>query len=787
MATLASKLVVSLLDRVTAPARAIGGSLGKLHDRASANNRAMNQMRGRMLDAAGVGYILAQAIAAPVRAAREFESSMADVNKVVDFAEPDGLKKMSANILAMSRRLPVAANGIADIVAAAGQAGMKGGELLAFAEIAAKVGVAFDISADETGEALAKIKTALGLTVDQTSELADVLNHLSNTSASSAPDLLNFMKRVGSVGLQYGFAARETAAFGSAMIAAGAPADVAATSFRNMGKALARGASATTANRRALKALGLDAKTVASSLQKDAVGTMQDVIARIRALPKEIQSSTVSDLFGDEARALMPLISNSGLLANALSEVASETKYLGSAQKEFEVRSTTFDARLQSFKNRLTEAAIAIGNALLPALSSLMDILSPLIGAITGLAVAYPQVTVAVFGLTAGLVALRVATLSARFAFLFLKGGALDAGMGVSRGAGLIEAGTKRMRLAVIAASMLSSVGGGGLFTGLAAGASAASGVIVATATAIGSAIAGVTLPIWGLIAAAAAVGLAIYRYWEPIKNFVAGFASSIGDALGPVVDALGAFAGEIASMVASWAGDRLVDIGSWLGIDEQTVRAALDRAKSVIGNAIGWIVEAFAGLPAAVGNWFSNLFSVKDYSDEAEAEFRDSGRRVGEALINGIKSAFQALWEFLSSIPARVREAIGSIDLTGLFSWPSMPEWLGGAPAAAVRPAIDGARAAGGPVVAGRTYRVNEKGDELYTPDRNGFIHSAASTKRILAGASGSPAAAPLSVSFGDIVIQGIQDPSAIADLIGAELEARLSGLQADSEWSVA
>ena len=271
MSVLTSQLILSLVDRVTAPARAVAATMNRLKLAQAANNAKMAEMRGRMVESAMMGYALARAISAPVKSAMAFESAMADVNKVVDFASPDGLKQMSADILAMSKRIPIAATGIAEIVGAAGQAGMQGGELLSFAEMAAKVGVAFDVTADMAGESLAKIKTALGLTVAQTGALADAMNHLSNTSASSAPDLLDYMSRVGSIGKQYGFTETQTVAIGSAMIAAGAKADVAATSFRNVGKALVRGKNATTGQVDAFDELGLEATDVAKRMQQDAV------------------------------------------------------------------------------------------------------------------------------------------------------------------------------------------------------------------------------------------------------------------------------------------------------------------------------------------------------------------------------------------------------------------------------------------------------------------------------------------------------------------------------------
>jgi len=788
LATLTSQLIVSMIERVSRPAQAVSRSLTQMKLRVDANARAMDAMRGRMLDAAGMGYVLAKAISAPINAAREFENVMADVNKVVDFDTPDGLKQMSADILALSREIPVAATGIAEIVAAAGQAGMVGDELLDFAELAAKVGVAFDLSADQTGESLAKIKTALGLTVEQTGELADVLNHLSNTSASSASDLLDFMRRVGSAGTAMGFSARETAAIGSAMVAAGAQADVAATSFRNVAKALARGDSATKRQREAYSKLGLSATDVAKRLQEDAVGTLTDVIKRIRAMPKELQASTISDLFGDEARAIMPLIENAELLSGALGEVASETNYLGSAQKEFEVRSQTFNARLQSFQNRLNELAIVVGNALLPALTDIMEAIMPVISKVAELAEAYPEVTAAVVGTTAALVALNVAAIATRFAFLFMKGGVLNAALFIARGADLIVAATKRLRLAVLAAGMLGAASGGStIFAVLATAATAAAATIKAAAVAIGGAILGISWPIAAVIAAVAALGIAVYRYWEPIREFTLGFAEAVGAGLADAMAVITGFAADLTTKAAKWATDKLIDIGTMLGLDEGEIRAALDRAKAIVSQTIEAIADTVLALPGMVGDWISDIFTMNDYSTEAEAEFRDAGRRAGQALVDAIKDAFGALWEFLRTIPDRIVSAIGRVNLSDMLG---LPSWAGGsdAPAPAPQARVEGARALGGPVVAGRTYETVEKGSELFTPDRNGFIHSASATKRILAGAGEAQnAPSQMSVTFGDIHVHGVQDAKTIANQIGDEIESRLAGLQSDTGWSVA
>lgn len=311
-------------------------------------------------------------MSAPIMQAVEFESAMSDVRKVVDFESPAAFRTMSEDILEMSTRIPIAATGLAEIVAAGGQSGIAQEELARFAEMAAKIGVAFDISAGQSGEAMASIRTAMALDLDQTGSLFDAMNHLSNNSAARADQTLEFLNRAGADGSNFGFDSTETLAIGAAMIAAGAGADTAATSFRNMGRALVRGESATDRQSEAMQRLGLDSEAVARAMQEDAVGTTMDVMRRLNELPDHLRASVMSDLFGDEARELTKLMNNMQLMPEMLALVADETQYLGSAEAEYAERSRTTANNMQLLRNQTTRLGISIGEVVLPPLNELL-------------------------------------------------------------------------------------------------------------------------------------------------------------------------------------------------------------------------------------------------------------------------------------------------------------------------------------------------------------------------------------------------------------------------------
>jgi TP901 family phage tail tape measure protein len=522
--------------------------------------------QGAAVAAAGIGV----ALGLSVKAAIDFEESMAEVRKVVSGLEsPEALQEIQQEIFGLSREIPITAKGFAEMYAAAGQAGIPKAELRAFAVDVSKVAIAFDMTAAEAGNAMAKLRTNLGFTQPELMKLADAANYLSNNMASTATEIVEFMLRSGSAGKQAGLSAEQTAAFGSAMIASGAQAEVAATSFNNMIIALSRGPSMTerqisalvrlgygqadaarreqeltqaveeqsrqrldayrnetdaalkeinrryrdqmqaledgwgdqqsayedaasnrletqikalsrqrnaeieasyqraeasgTSNRNELnqisdfyderidalrdansaeikdrqrqardqqqqvkdqlddqkemeinavqqkynqlktiedarKKLAIDdAKATAAAivgelgtnmaamLQQDAIGTIRDVFGRIKALPAEMQMSVISDLFGDEAKALLPLITNTQLMEQALSLVGDQSKYAGSTSDEFQKRLATTASQLQLAENNLKELSITFGAVFLVAISDVLNVFAPLVKEFTWL------------------------------------------------------------------------------------------------------------------------------------------------------------------------------------------------------------------------------------------------------------------------------------------------------------------------------------------------------------------------------------------------------------------
>ncbi|KQZ80644.1 phage tail tape measure protein [Pseudomonas sp. Root562] len=360
------------------------------------------------------GGAFAAPFIAGARAAMEFETSMADVKKVVSFDTPEQFKQMGQDVLDMSEKMPMAASGIAAIVAAGGQAGFAREELKQFAEDAVKMGIAFDQTADQSGDMMAKWRTSFKMTQPEVVTLADKINYLSNIGPSSAAQISDIVTRIGSLGGIAGLSAGQVAAMGATLAGVGVPSEVAATGMKNFMLSLTKGSAATKQQSEAFKSLRLDVKQVSKSMQKDAQGTIEDVLERIAKVDPAKQAGLLTQLFGTESvSAIAPLLTNLDLLKSSFGAVGKEGKFAGSMEAEYTARSATTANAMQLLTNKVTRLGVEVGDALLPPFNAFMEQIGPAITQMSSLAKSHPGVIRGVLGAAFAFGVLRLAVMGA--------------------------------------------------------------------------------------------------------------------------------------------------------------------------------------------------------------------------------------------------------------------------------------------------------------------------------------------------------------------------------------
>ena len=841
MANLSSKLILSLVDKVSGPAKGISGALSRMNAGAKNFNRTNRQSRGAMMGgvrglvAMGAGYVgIREGISGTVGAAMSFEDAMSDIRKVIDFKTPQSFQAMRKDILQLSKELPISAEGFAAIYAAAGQSNIPTDKLNKFANMTAQVATAWDMTAGDTGSALAEIRTGLGITVEETGLVADAINHLGNNTAASAGKILSFTQSVASAAKTGGMAASDAAAFGSAMIGAGFDPDIAKTSYLNMMKYLAQGASAPKGRRLALKALGFDPQNLQKQMSKDATGTVLKVLETINdEIPEHQRSEIIGNLFGAEAKALAPLIGNMDELRRSLGLVADETKYAGSAAREYEEASKRTSNSLARLKNNVRAIGIGVGDNILPGLASSaetladrlmsMDASLSIVGKVKsalgsfgeglGLGDAGEQVgwfqrqlsslSDFVFGpdLT-GLpsqlqntlrteaggnidgLAGRMRSLgeSIRSFYDSIAGGnfqgALDNLSGIAKGisdllnvgsvGGYVGVGLGAVVLGKLATTLLRFMPIRAVVFGAIAGGLGAS-IEVVQSLADGSSISEAIGKLDGLQKALAGVALAygafkLFKVGKGIKNLVGGGKG------GPT--SRGKPKGNAKSPTKPKPG---APEGNRVGPTKP--KASVGQTIRTIGKGAGKIVVKVGvkGLgPLGFALDSTEVADAERLDESGQAKLYERGRqtRQGERTGRGYRALNDALTgqptinpkleltEALlqsSAAAIKIRERLGVtakpiVDKTSIDAAVESADRLNRALSAgqrlgmvAGRPAvkIDGARAAGGPVRAGGRFLVGERGPELFTPSRSGYVHDAGATAGMVGGAGRSGSAA--------------------------------------------
>ncbi|EAJ9213005.1 phage tail tape measure protein [Campylobacter jejuni] len=368
---------------------------------------------GNVIRGAIIGKGLGEAIS--------FESAMADVRKVVNFDEGDDIKKMSADILKMSQTLPVTANELATIAAAGGQIGLGSKDVREFTNLVTKMKVAFDMSAEDVGDSVAKIKNILGISLKDMEDLGDSINNLSDNSASKAREIIDVMKRTAAAGKQIGFTKEQIAALSSSFISLGKGPEVAGTAINSLYRVLATADNMGTKAESAFAKLGISGAFLKQASFDDPQKALDMFLQRISKLDQKEQMGVLVDIFGREfADDMATLVGGLDAYKEALKNAGDEAKK-DSLQREFDTRAKTTENSITLMKNAFNSLAINLGSVFLPAISGVSAVISYFVNGITYVTGLVPGLNGVLGGLIATFLLAKPAVLAYAIAKNYLK------------------------------------------------------------------------------------------------------------------------------------------------------------------------------------------------------------------------------------------------------------------------------------------------------------------------------------------------------------------------------
>ncbi|MGL9759226.1 MAG: phage tail tape measure protein [Wolbachia sp.] len=167
---------------------------------------------------------LALGLAAPVKAAIDYESVMDDIRAVMKFskekeANDRGFMELGQGIKELSRTIPLSAAELAQITTSGARLDIKEKEkLLEFTKIASKMAVNFGMSVEEIGSAVSNLHSIYGMSLEDLKDLGNLVNHIASNTTVEAKDLMAATNIASGAAQQFGLKIEQTAGLVSALI-----------------------------------------------------------------------------------------------------------------------------------------------------------------------------------------------------------------------------------------------------------------------------------------------------------------------------------------------------------------------------------------------------------------------------------------------------------------------------------------------------------------------------------------------------------------------------------------
>ena len=646
-----------------------------------------------------VGTALAGMGALSIKTAMSFETSMAEIDKTVDFTSSNGLANMRKELQALTTQIPQTFEELAAVTATGGQLGIAEKDLVHFTEVMAKMGVAFDIPAQQAADSMAKIANVFQIPIANIDRLGDAINTLSNNTPATAAQLIDSLQRVGGVAKVFGLSEDATLGLTGALIAMGKPAEVASTAVNSLLTSFSTLDNATKSQLIGFEQLGLNIDDFSKLVATDG---KQAIITYLEAINKLEQSKRIGTNaliigkeFGDDITMLAGSV---GVLENnweMLGETVNTTKdYFGSMDVEFEKISATSANKMVLIKNNIDGVVASLGDAFIPALNELLLKMTPMVATIGTWVSANPeliqQITLIGGSLIGTILGLKLAVdgftaakttidgLKLAYAALGTTMGLTVLGLGILLAAGVLVyqnwdeikrvvsenqpafialgVSVSALTVALIAANAplillklqaAAAAVQAGVMTVATAGWSVAAGVAAAATWTFNAALAVLTSPILLVVAAIALIaagGYLVVKNWAAIS---AGLNAEFNKIKSYVLNT-------VATMQAAWDRGVANTRGAIINIKNTIVTTLkelpgrmLQIGKDIVNGLINGIKQGASGVATAIGSMASSAVakakSVLDIRSPSRV-MKTVGEQTAQGMADGIKKGKKAV-----------------------------------------------------------------------------------------------------------------------------------------------
>ena len=421
--------------------------------------------------------------AVSVRAAVEFDTALVGVAKTTG-ATADEVETLGREFRALALEIPVSARELAGIGEIAGRLGVGVGDIRAFTETVAALGVATDLTSESSAEFLARIQAITQLPSTQIENFGSALVALGNNLATSESEIAAFTIRMAGAANVAGLAQSDILAIAGSFSELGVRAERGGTAVQKVLFTMIEAINTAGPELQTFaQTAGVTAEEFATLFEKDAAEAFTQFVEGLGRSGDQA-FSVLQELGLQDQRLAQAFITLANAGSNLRENIDLSTAAFAANTAlvtEAEARYASAASQFKIFLNQVTELAIVVGDVLIPPLITLAAILTPIIQRVADFAEANPILVGAVVALGLALV-----TLGAALVFI---------------------------SIIMPAVTLLMPLLAGGF------------GIAAIGAAALSIAMAPITLTIIG-IAAAIAAGIIIWKNWGAIMDFVSGIVS---------------------------------------------------------------------------------------------------------------------------------------------------------------------------------------------------------------------------------------------------------------------
>lgn len=363
--------IYRIIDRYSPALRKITTVTGKFRAASGRAFASIDRMGAKLRGLAGISPAVisgmgALAISFPVKKAIAFEDAVGNLDKAFDFKSAAQRQAFIDDLTKMAPSLGLTRSELANVAFEAGKLGIAADDVGGFAKIAAQASVALDdLPIEDAGQIIGELRDRFGLANEGALSLLDSVNFLADKTTRSGGEILNVLGRMSADFASLKFPPELAAGFSTFARQITTTDELASSGLKQFIAKLVEG--------------GLQAKLMA-----DPLGTIEDVLKQINAVPEAQRGQAIIDTFGLEARQFVTgLASNMDGLRKTLGLVADKTKFAGSMQSEFDRKMGLTSGKLSTLNSKFQTMIEKLGEKLLPTFNKLIDAAGPLIDKFT--------------------------------------------------------------------------------------------------------------------------------------------------------------------------------------------------------------------------------------------------------------------------------------------------------------------------------------------------------------------------------------------------------------------